>query len=58
MEINEFNAYLNAGHRVQSGSDYHKMMVQLSDEARKITMKMNHQYQTAAELRELFAELT
>lgn len=54
----EFIAFLNTGNPVKGSSDYHKKMVQLSDEARKVTNKINNTYRTPEELRTLFSELT
>lgn len=58
MEVKEFLERLNAKECVEAGSDMHKMMCELSNEAMRITCKLNSSYHTPNEIRELFSELT
>lgn len=58
MNIKDLLQHLNEGKVVKGGSDYYKMMSQLSEEARIITVRMNTEYRTQEQLRYLFSELT
>lgn len=58
MNIKDLLQHLNEGKVVKGGSDYYKMMSQLSEEARIITVRMNNEYRTQEQLRYLFSELT
>lgn len=58
MNIEELNAYMNAGNKMEGGSIYHRQMSSLSEQARKITSKINNQYHTEKELQQLFSLLT
>ena len=49
---------MNSGKEVIAGSETHRLMTMLSQEALKITMRMNSQYHTPTELVELMRELT
>lgn len=57
MELNEFLDYLNSGKTVKCGSDVHKYMHIASQQALKITVKINGEYHTPEEIQELFSEL-
>lgn len=58
MDINEFLTHLNRGEAVEGGSEMHQFMHELSQEALKITAKLNGSYQTPEEVKELFSQLT
>lgn len=53
-----FLEYMQSGETVKAGSDIHRYMHLLSEEARRITFCINNQRHTAREIRELFGELT
>lgn len=55
MEINNFLAGLNRGESVEGGSELHKMMYKLSQEALKTTIELNGHYHTSEEVLELFS---
>lgn len=58
MHLDEFLAHLNKGLPVAGGSEIHEFMHLLSQEALRITDKLNNAYHTPEEIRELFSELT
>lgn len=58
MEIKEFLERLNAKECVKAGSDMHKKMCELSNEAMRITCELNSSYHTPEEIRALFSALT
>ena len=58
MELAEFLDYMNSGGVVEGGSELHKMMIELSQEALKITADLNGRYNTPEEVRALFSKLT
>lgn len=57
MELKEYLSILNSGDVITANSPIHEMMHKLSQEAIRITMNINNQYHTPAELRTLFSEL-
>ncbi len=57
MELNEFLEYANGGNVLYAGSDIHKFMHILSDDAQKITDKINNRYNTHEEKIALISEL-
>jgi acetyltransferase-like isoleucine patch superfamily enzyme len=57
MNIDEFLEYLNRGETVEGGSEIHKMMHKVSQEALKLTAELNGHYHTPGEIRELFSQL-
>lgn len=57
MKIEDFLEYVNSGKPVEGGSDMHKYMTYLSEEARRITAKINGVYHSQDEINELFSEL-
>lgn len=57
MNIKEFVSYMNQGIPAPVGTEVRNMMSKLSDEARKITAKLNASYHEQAEIRSLFSEL-
>lgn len=58
MELEDFLEYLNSGKTVEGGSDMHKFMHLVSQQAIRICADMNSTYHTPEELTELFSELT
>ena len=58
MNLTEFLEYMNKGGAVEGGSELHKMMIELSQQALKITAELNGRYNTPEEIRALFSELT
>ncbi|MCI8589667.1 MAG: sugar O-acetyltransferase [Clostridiales bacterium] len=57
MNTQEFVSYMNQGTPAPVGTAIRDMMSKLSDEARKITAKLNASYHEQAEIRSLFSEL-
>lgn len=49
---------MNSGNEIIAGSEIHKYMVKLSDEAMKITSRLNNVYHKPEEICSLFSELT
>lgn len=49
MELDQFLHHLNEGKSVEAGSSEHHMMMQLSQEALKMTMALNNTYHTPEE---------
>ena len=58
MELDQFLHHLNEGKSVEAGSSEHHMMMQLSQEALKMTMALNNTYHTPEEIRIIIAKLT
>ena len=58
MEIEEYLARVSAGEAVEGGSEMHRMMRYLTNEAMRITAELNGAYRTEAEVRALFSRLT
>lgn len=48
---------LNSGNEIIAGSKIHQYMVRLSNEAMKITSRLNQEYREPEEIRKLFSEL-
>lgn len=57
MQLPEFLDYLNSGAEIVCGSDTHKFMTTLSQEAIKITTEINSSYHTPEEIVSLFSKL-
>jgi len=57
MDINDLLAHLNRGEAVEGGSELHRVMIDVSQEALKLTAKLNGKYHTPEEVRELFSLL-
>lgn len=57
MNISDLLAHLNQGKTVEGGSEMHQMMHALSQEAMKLTAKLNGSYHTPKEIQELFSKL-
>lgn len=58
MELKDFLAHMNSGKTIISGSETHQYMCMLSQEALKLTAKLNNSYRIPEEIREIFSELT
>ena len=57
MKLEEFLDHMNQGKPVIGGSDLHQFMHSLSQEALRITAKLNTAYHEPNEIRHLFSEL-
>ena len=57
MELRSYINYLNSGKRVESGSKELAFMTEQSFEAMKITNKLNNNFNTLTQIRELFSQL-
>ncbi|MCJ7855663.1 sugar O-acetyltransferase [Lachnospiraceae bacterium NSJ-143] len=58
MDLCDFLEHLNCGKAVIGGSELHQFMHKVSNEAMKITAKLNACYHEPEEIRALFSELT
>lgn len=58
MELKDFLEYLNSGEIIIAGSEIHKYMCMLSQEALRLTAELNGSYHTPDEIRKIFAQLT
>lgn len=58
MDLNGFLEHLNRGEAVADGSELHQFMHKVSDEAMRITSRLNACYHEPEEIRALFSELT
>ena len=50
MKLNEFLDYMNSGLNIEGGSEVHRYMVELSQEAMKITCELNNSYHEHEEI--------
>jgi len=57
MDIHDFLAHLHSGEAVVGGSELHRVMHVVSQEALKLTSELNGHYHTPEEIRELFSLL-
>ncbi|MDA3733544.1 DapH/DapD/GlmU-related protein [Niameybacter massiliensis] len=57
MNLEKFLECLNSGKEIDANSEVHKFMSYLSQEALKLTNKLNNSYQTPEEIRRIFSEL-
>lgn len=57
MKLQEFIDYLKSEQEVVAGSEIHQKMYQLSQEALKLTNKLNYEYHTVDEINTIFSEL-
>lgn len=57
MNLDTYLYHVNHGLRIQGGSEIHQFMCELSDEALKITAKLNNAYHTPIEILELMDQL-
>ncbi len=58
MELREFLACMDRGERVAAGSEAHRYMCLLSQEALRLTAELNGGYHTPEEIRKIMARLT
>ncbi len=58
MYLEKFLAHVQAQKPIVFNSEMHHFMVAISDEARRITAKLNNAYRTPAEITALMSELT
>lgn len=58
MNLTEFLDHVNSGKSITAGSEIHKFMTELSQEAMKLTAELNGSYHTPEEIREWMAKLT
>ena len=58
MNLNEFLDHLNNGQTVIGGSEIHLFMIEVSNEAMRLTAKLNNAYHTPGEIRMLMEEIT
>ena len=58
MDCQELFEYLAQGHPVQAGSDFHKLMIELGNEAMRITAELNNSYHAPEAIRALISRLT
>lgn len=57
MNLEEYLEYLNSGKEIEAHSEVHKFMSHLSQEALRLTHKLNNTYRTTEEIREIFSEI-
>lgn len=57
MNRDEFLNYMKRCDRIPADSEAHKYMIELSNEAMKITTELNGAYHTPEEIREIFSRL-
>lgn len=58
MNLDEYLEHMNQGLPVEGGSPMHNYMIKLSNDAMKITCKLNSAYHEPEEIRTLMSELT
>jgi acetyltransferase-like isoleucine patch superfamily enzyme len=58
MDVKEFLDYMDSGKKVIAGSEMHLMMHKLSQDAIKLTTKLNSSYHTPEEVVEIMSEIT
>lgn len=58
INLENFIEYMNSKKEIEAGSDIHKYMGYLAQEALKITVEMNSKYHTPEEVHELMEKLT
>ncbi len=58
MELKDYLEHLNSGCRVEVGSEMHRYMCKVSNDAMRVTTQINNSYHTPEELVTLFSELT
>ena len=54
MKLNEFLNYMNGGLNIEGGSEVHKYMIELSQEAMKVTCELNNSYHEPQEIVDCF----
>jgi acetyltransferase-like isoleucine patch superfamily enzyme len=58
MDVKEFLDYMDSGKKVTAGSEVHLMMHRLSQDAIKLTTKLNSSYHTPEKVVEIMSEIT
>ncbi|MDO4680986.1 MAG: DapH/DapD/GlmU-related protein [Aerococcus sp.] len=58
MKLENFLEIMDSGQEMIAGSETHRFMHELSQEALKITMELNNQYHTEDEIRRMMEKLT
>lgn len=58
MDLKQFLTHMNAQRPVPAGSEVHRFMIHLSNEAMRITARLNNDYREPQEIRALFSQLT
>ncbi|MNB93714.1 putative acetyltransferase [compost metagenome] len=58
MNLNELLDHLNQGRTITGGSAAHLYMVEISNEAMRLTMELNNTYHTPEEVRALMEQIT
>lgn len=58
MDLYEFLDKMNQGETVIGGSETHRFMVKLSNEAMRLTSQLNNSYHTSDEVRSLMEQIT
>lgn len=58
MTLQDFLDHMNSGRAVIAGSEMHRYMCQLSQEALQLTAELNNSYHTPDEIRDIMARLT
>lgn len=57
MNLEDYLEYLNSGKEIELNSEVHKFMSKLSQEALRLTNKLNNTYRTPEEIRKIFSEI-
>ena len=57
MNLEAYLEYLNSGKEIEAHSEVHKFMSHLSQEALRLTHKLNNTYRTTEEIRKIFSEI-
>lgn len=57
-DIAEFLQYMRTGGRVEAGSEKHRLMFELAQQAQQVTAQLNGSFHTQEEVRHLFSQLT
>lgn len=58
MELKELLVQLDRGQAVRAGSDAHRTMIEISNQAMRLTAQLNGSYHTPEEIRALFSQIT
>ena len=58
MELEELLRRLDCGDAINDGSEAHREVIRISNEAMKLTARLNGAYHTPEEVREIFSEIT
>lgn len=58
MELKELLVQLDRGQVIRAGSDAHRTMIEISNQAMRLTAQLNGSYHTPEEIRALFSQIT